>query len=74
MTTEEKLQLIDYMREQANGQKTIVPPGQQVTRAISTNSPLGIMRYGSFQQGLDKMPPEMKQTAIDALKYYSNSY
>lgn len=78
MTTKEKIELIDYIRqknEKGNGRVSVIePPGQQVTRAISTNSPLGIMRYGSFQQGLDKMPPEMKQSAIDALKYYSNSY
>ena len=74
MTTEEKLELIDYMREQKGGQKTILPPGQLVTGEISSKSPLGLMRYGSFQQGLDKLPPEMKQSAIEALKYYRRSY
>jgi len=74
MTTEEKLELIDYMREQANGQETILPPGQQVTGQIHSKSPLGIMRYGSFQQGLDKMPPDMKRSAIEALKHHQRSW
>jgi len=81
MTTEEKLELIDYMREKnyghrttAAGPKTIIPPGQLVTSEIRSASPLGLMRYGTFQQGFDKMPPEMKQSAIEALKRHQRYY
>ena len=71
MTTEEKLQLIDAMKQQAKD-KSVEEidrpsiPGQYATKHIRHNTPLGVMRHGSFPQGLDKLSPEMIESALAA--------
>lgn len=75
MTTEEKLELIDAMRRQVDDKsvKEITSniefiPGQLASKAIYSNTPLGIMRHGSFPQGLDKLSPKMIESALAAYK------
>jgi len=71
MTSEEKLELIEAIKRQAKD-KSVEEidrpgiPGQLASRWIAGNTPLGVMRYGLFPQGLDKLSPEMMESAIAA--------